>query len=204
VDVAETHSPTKKRLLDAAEQLMLAKGFPATTVDEICDSAGFTKGSFFHYFENKEQLGKEVLDRFYLAFQQKLQQGSFREETDPLQRLYAYVERFIEMSKTPEFSSSCLLGNFTAELSETHPAIGSLCTRHFAEWTAAVKECLDQAKEQYAPEGSFDTQSLAECLIALVQGTKVLAKAKQNNGVFEQNLRHFKRYLRSLFETGLS
>jgi TetR/AcrR family transcriptional regulator, transcriptional repressor for nem operon len=104
------------------------------------------------------------------------------------------------MSKSPEFSSSCLLGNFTAELSETHPAIGSLCTRHFTEWTAAVKVCLDQAKAQYAPKASFDTQSLAECLIALVQGTKILAKAKQNNGVFEQNLRHFKGYLKSLFE----
>lgn len=201
MDVAQSHSPTKEKLLDAAEQLMLAKGFPATTVDEICDFAGFTKGSFFHYFESKEQLGKEVLDRFYLAFQQRLQQGSFREETDPLQRLYGYVERFIEMSRKPEFSSSCLLGNFTVELSETHPAIGSLCARFFKEWTAAVKQDLDQAKAQYAPKATFDTQSVAEYLIALVQGTKILAKAKQDNGVFEQNLHHFKGYLKSLFET---
>ena len=62
---AQTHSPTKEKLLEAAQQLMLAKGFPATTVDEICEAAGFTKGSFFHYFESKEHLGKEVLDRFY-------------------------------------------------------------------------------------------------------------------------------------------
>jgi AcrR family transcriptional regulator len=33
---AQTHSPTKEKLLEAAQQLMLAKGFPATTVDEIC------------------------------------------------------------------------------------------------------------------------------------------------------------------------
>jgi hypothetical protein len=42
---------------------------------------------------------------------------------------------------------------------------------------------------------------VAEYLIALVQGTKILAKAKQDNGVFEQNLHHFKGYLKSLFET---
>src|SRR5689334_24216214 len=64
---AQTYTPTKEKLLDAAQQLMLSKGFPATTVDEICDTAGFTKGSFFHYFESKEQLGKEVLNRFYVC-----------------------------------------------------------------------------------------------------------------------------------------
>jgi TetR/AcrR family transcriptional regulator, transcriptional repressor for nem operon len=183
---------------------MLVKGFPASTIDEICDSARLTKGSFFHYFENKEQLGREVLDRFYLSFQEKLKQGSFREESDPLQRLYGYVERFIEMSKSPEFSCDCLLGNFTVELSETHPEIGLLCARHFADWTAAVKQDLDRAKALYAPKASFDTQSLAEYFIALVQGTKILAKAKRDNGVFEQNLRHFKGYLKGLFETGSS
>ena len=36
---AQTQSPTKEKLLDAAQQLMLAKGFPATTVDEICDDS---------------------------------------------------------------------------------------------------------------------------------------------------------------------
>ena len=45
---AQAQSPTKEKLLDAAQQLMLSKGFPATTVEEICEAAGFTKGSFFH------------------------------------------------------------------------------------------------------------------------------------------------------------
>src|SRR3979409_1990488 len=106
---AQVQSPTKEKLLDAAQQLMLVKGFPATTVDEICATAGFTKGSFFHYFESKEQLGKEVLDRFYFFLQQTVQQGSFRKKSDPLQRVYGYVDRFIEMYTNPEMPSGCLL-----------------------------------------------------------------------------------------------
>ncbi len=90
---AQLHSPTKEKLLDAAQQLMLAKGFPSTTVDEICETAGLTKGSFFHYFASKEQLGKEVLNRFYVFLQQTSQQGSFRKKSDPLQRVYGYVDR---------------------------------------------------------------------------------------------------------------
>lgn len=197
---ARAHSPTKEKLLDAAQQLMLAKGFPATTVDEICDTAGFTKGSFFHYFESKEHLGKEVLDRFYCSFQQSIQEGSFRKKSDPLQRVYGYVDRFIEMSKNPESLSGCLLGNFTQELADTHPGIRSLCAQRFAEWAAAFKQDLDEAKAKYTPKASFDTQSLAEYLITVLQGSQILAKAKQDKGVFEQNLQHFKQYVKSLFE----
>jgi TetR/AcrR family transcriptional repressor of nem operon len=197
---AQAQSPTKEKLLEAAQQLMLAKGFPATTVDEICETAGFTKGSFFHYFASKEQLGKEVLDRFYCSFQQRVYQGALRQKSDPLQRVYGYVDRFIELSDNPESPSGCLLGNFTQELSDTHPEIRSLCARRFAEWAATLKQDLDEAKAKYAPKAPFDTQSLAEYLIAVLQGSQILAKAKQDKGVFRQNLRHFRRYIKTLFE----
>ena len=197
---AQVQSPTKEKLLDAAQQLMLVKGFPATTVDEICDTAGFSKGSFFHYFESKEQLGKEVLNRFYVFMQQTIQQGSFRKKSDPLQRVYGYVDRFIEMSTNPELPSGCLLGHFTQELSDTHPEIRSLCAQYFAEWAALLKHDLDEAKAKHAPRVSFDTQSVAEYFLAVMQGSRILATAKQDVKVFEQNLRHFKRYVKSLFE----
>jgi TetR/AcrR family transcriptional regulator, transcriptional repressor for nem operon len=197
---AQTHSPTKEKLLDAAQQLMLAKGFPATTVEEICNTAGFTKGSFFHYFESKEHLGKEVLDRFYVFLQQTIHQGSFRTKSDPLQRVYGYVDRLIEMSTNPALPSGCLLGHFTQELANTHPEIRVLCAQHFAEWAATLKQDLEEAKAQYAPKVPFDTQSVAEYFIAVMQGSRILATAKQDTGVFEQNLQHFKRYVKSLFE----
>ena len=198
---AQTYSPTKEKLLEAAQQLMLAKGFPATTVDEICDTAGFSKGSFFHYFESKEQLGKEVLDRFYhCVMQPMIQQGSFRKKSDPLQRVYGYVDRLIEMTKNPELPSGCLLGHFTQELANTHPEIRSLCAQYFDEWAATLKQDLEEAKAQHAPKAPFDTQSLAEFLITVMQGSRILATAKQGTGVFEQNLQHFKRYIKSLFE----
>jgi len=197
---AQAQSPTKEKILDAAQQLMLAKGFPATTVDEICQAAGFTKGSFFHYFASKEHLGKEVLDRFYVLLQQTIDQGSFRKKSDPLQRVYSYVDRFIEMSTNPELPNGCLLGHFTQELSDTHPEIRSLCAQYFAEWAALLKHDLDEAKAKHAPRVSFDTQSVAEYFLAVMQGSRILATAKQDVKVFEQNLRHFKRYVKSLFE----
>ena len=48
-------SETRLRLLDAAYSLLLRKGYPATSVDEICDAAEVSKGSFYHFFKSRKQ-----------------------------------------------------------------------------------------------------------------------------------------------------
>src|SRR5262249_48419396 len=98
---AQTNSLTRQKLLDAGEELMLAKGYTATSVDEVCEKAGLTKGSFFHYFEGKEHLGRLVAQRYYSCWQQKAQSAPFRQKKDPLDRLFGVVDFFIESSRSP-------------------------------------------------------------------------------------------------------
>lgn len=195
-----TRPIAKDKLLDAAERLMLTKGFVATTVDEICHEAGLTKGSFFHYFRSKEDLGKAVLDRFCQVRLELLQQSPSQKNTDPLERIYGWIDFAIEMSKSPLAQNGCLLGNFAQELSDTHPKIRSLCAQHFTDWAALLKKELDEATAKHRPEAMLDTTSLAEHLIAIIEGALILAKAKQDMAVMEQSLLHFRRYLKSLFE----
>ncbi len=196
---AKVDSPTKEKLLDAAQRLMLAKGFVATTVDEICDEASLTKGSFFHYFKSKDHLGQAVLDRFVSTKQQAIQKGPFLKMRDPLQRVYGYLDFLIEMSKSPAAPPSCLLGNFAQELSNTHPKIRTQCATYFAKWAEQFKRDLDEAKKQYAPHTPIDTRSLAEHFIAVLEGALILAKAKQEREPIEEHLQHFKRYVKSQF-----
>lgn len=196
---AQADSPAKEKLLEQAQELMLAKGFAATTVDEICQAAGLTKGSFFHYFRSKEELGKEVLDRFCRLQMERLAKNPLLRRRDPLERLYGWVDGAIEMSKTPMARKGCLLGNFAQELSDTHPKLRSQCAQRFSEWADMLKKELDEARAKHLPGTRLDTQGLAEHLIAVLEGSLILGKAKQDMTVVENSLLHFKRYLKALF-----
>jgi TetR/AcrR family transcriptional repressor of nem operon len=179
---------------------MLAKGFTATTVDEVCAAAKLTKGSFFHYFGGKEDLGKAVLDRYVASASQRLRQAPFLRKDDPLERVYGYVDFVIEMCEDPATPNGCLVGIFSQELSDTHPKMRSLCADHFARWAAAFKEDLENAKAKRALGKAVDPQSLAEHFIAVFEGSLILARATQDRGVVRRNLLHFKRYVKSLFD----
>ena len=193
-------SLTKQKLLEAAQKLMLAKGYPVTTLDDICTAACVTKGSFFHYFKNKEELGRAVLEHSMVNQFQAMQSAAFIKKRDPLARVYGYVDFAIGMSKDPAIIHGCLLGGFSQDLSGSHPKIRVLCEHYFDQWAAALKLELDAAKALHTPRAVFDTQSLAEHFIVVVEGALILVKVKQDPKILEKQLLHFKHYLKHLFE----
>jgi TetR/AcrR family transcriptional repressor of nem operon len=195
---AQSDSPTRQKLLDAAEELILTKGYTATSVDEVCEAAGLTKGSFFHYFEGKEHLGRLVAERFYTSWVRKSQAAPFRRKQDPLDRVLGRIDCFIETSRAPSWNG-CLLGTLVQELSRTHPRIRSACEAYFDDLADDFGKDLREAKARHAPRAHWDPRSVAGHLLAVAQGAIILAKAKQDPKVFEEGLLHFKDYLRRLF-----
>jgi TetR/AcrR family transcriptional repressor of nem operon len=196
---AKVDSPTREKLLDAAQELMLTKGFTATSVDDVCEASGLTKGSFFHYFESKEHLGRALAERFYLSAQQRFESAPFRQLKDPVDRILGFLDSLIERACSSSEFRGCLLGTFVQELSQTYPAIRSVCAAGFEELAGFLEQDIIEAKRLYASTALWDPRSLAEHMMAVVQGTIILAKAKQNRTVIGESLGHLKEYLRSVF-----
>lgn len=191
--------PTKLRLLEAAQSLMLKKGFTATTVDEICADARLTKGSFFHYFKTKEDLGRQVLDHYRSSTQARLQTAPFVEIEDPFLRLHGYLDLFVALARQPAIEKSCLFGNFAQEIATTHPSLRETCAEGFAFWRDQIASELEEARSVHTPAVDFDSGGVADHFIAIYEGSLILAKARQDPRVIEQGVEHFRRYLDVLF-----
>src|SRR5207237_7478801 len=58
----EKKAQTRERLIDAASQVFARKGFAATSLDEVAETAGLTKGAVYSNFESKEDLVRSVLE----------------------------------------------------------------------------------------------------------------------------------------------
>ena len=138
---------TRDKLMDAAQELMLSKGYVAAAVGEICNAAGVTKGSFFHYFDCKESLGKALLHRFT-----ERQSACFADGCcgidDPLQRVFALVDSMIASSRDPGLKG-CLVGVLAQEISETHPELRKICEQAFSQFALGVARDLQSAKERH-------------------------------------------------------
>ena len=62
-DEPTEHSAVALRLTEAATRLFAEKGFDRTSVQEIVDAAGVTKGALYHYFDSKDDLLYDIYAR---------------------------------------------------------------------------------------------------------------------------------------------
>jgi TetR/AcrR family transcriptional regulator, transcriptional repressor for nem operon len=192
----------KTAILDAGRQLMLRRGYTATSVDEVCAQAGVTKGSFFHHFSSKEEFGKALLDHYWTTMQEQLASAPFSTVTDPLARLNGYLDLFVHIAHDPGVEKSCLFGNLAQEVAPTNDALRLQCAGGFARWGQQIAADLTQAKRKHAPRAKFDPVSVAQYFIAVYEGSLVLAKANGDAQVLADNVEHFRRYVHALLKKG--
>jgi TetR/AcrR family transcriptional repressor of nem operon len=185
----------KDKLVQTALHQMLDKGYAGTTVDEICDTAGVSKGSFYHYFDSKEAIGLAALEAFIMNAAQLMQQGAYRDIADPLDRVFGYLEHAETVAKKI-WGEGCLLGTFATDLARTHPAIQ-------AKVIALFDHVESNMTELFQPIASFRTSNpsareLARQYLAMLEGAIVLAKAYGDWKRIPQALRGFGKYVKLL------
>ena len=61
----QNYSDTRQQLLDTGQRMMVLKGFTGVGLNEILQTAGVPKGSFYHYFKSKEQYGQALLEEYF-------------------------------------------------------------------------------------------------------------------------------------------
>ena len=197
--VSEAHGGTKTKLLDVVLALVRTKGYTATTVDEICQEAGVTKGAFFHHFRSKEDLAIAAAQRWGMVTSEFFAAAPYNALPDPLDRVLAYVDfrKAILRGRLPEFT--CFAGTAVQEIYETHPTIREAAAKTILDHAAVLEAAIAAAMSQYGTKGDWSARSLALHTQAVLQGAFIMAKATGSAAIAAESVDHLRRYIEMLF-----
>jgi TetR/AcrR family transcriptional repressor of nem operon len=205
-DDAMTSQPAKpdarSKLLDAALSVIRAKGYAATTVDELCTAAGVTKGAFFHHFKSKDALGVAAAEHWSEITGALFAEAPYHRHADPLDRVLGYVafRKALLRGGVPEFT--CLVGTMVQETYQTVPAIRAACDRSISGHAATLEADIEAAMRDRRLSPDWTARSLALHTQAVLQGAFILAKAKGSAEIAADTVDHLIRYLTLLFGPG--
>ncbi|WP_312362588.1 TetR/AcrR family transcriptional regulator [Ensifer sp.] len=187
------------RLLEAARDIIRAKGFAATSVDDLCRAAGVTKGAFFHHFAGKEALGVAAAEHWAETTTAFFAAAPYHAPPDPLARVLAYVafRKAIIVGEIAEFT--CLVGTLAQEVYASAPDMRDACGRSIFGHTATLVDDIEAARLDRGVAGNWTAESLARHTQAVIQGGFVLAKAGNDPELARESLDHLDRYIRHLF-----
>jgi TetR/AcrR family transcriptional repressor of nem operon len=195
----ETRHESKTKLLDAALRVIREKGYSATRVEDICDAAGLTKGSFFHHFESKEALALAAADYWIEGTGALFASAPYHRPADPVDRLLAYVDfrKALVMGELPEYT--CLVGTMVQEVYDTHPALREACNKSISGHAATLVPDIEEAIRLRGIKADWTAKSLALYTQAAIQGAFILAKAQHGAAIAGECIDHLRRYLELLF-----
>ncbi len=191
---------TKDKLFMAAFSLIRSKGYSATTVDELCEHAGVTKGSFFHYFKSKEDLAVQSAKHWSMVTGQFFKSAPYHNASDPLDRFLGYIEfrRDILKGETSEYT--CLIGTMLQETFEEHPKIKKACQESIFDHAETLEKDISDAIKANKPQQKISPRSLALHTQAVLQGAFILAKASGSAELAAESIDHLKSYVLLLFD----
>jgi TetR/AcrR family transcriptional repressor of nem operon len=192
-----TVNQSKERILAAAKELFLARGYAATTVDAICEKAELTKGSFYYSFDSKEDLGLAVLDWSLRRSVQMLASGPHVRITDPVEKAFGYLKH-LEKCSPDLWSAGCLLGSFALELADTNSRMQQAVAGMFQAVADNFAENLQPIAAECAGKHARAASELADTLLGLVEGSIILAKAHRDPTRIPKVIRGFRRSLEIL------
>lgn len=161
---------TKERILDAAEELMLEKGFHSVGLKQILDAVHVPKGSFYHYFESKDHFGVEMLKHYLKRTTAKKRALLLNGEADPITRLFAYLDGGTAYLRTIPGQFPCLVLKLASEVTGLSDPMREELAKGFEDWIGILKELLDEAVEQKLITEKTDTYTEAQLIQDLWNG----------------------------------
>lgn len=188
---------SKTKLLDAALGMVRKKGYGATRVEDICEAAGVTKGSFFHHFKTKEELAIAAAAHWSEVTSRLFAEAAYHAPADPLDRVLAYLDFRKALIQGAPPSFTCYAGTTVQEVHQTHPDLRDACGDSIVQHAATLEADIAAAMEKYGVAG--DARSLALHTQVVLQGAFVLAKAMQDASVAIASVDHLRRYFELLF-----
>ncbi|HEX3572478.1 MAG TPA: TetR/AcrR family transcriptional regulator [Acidobacteriaceae bacterium] len=197
---APTPLPTRERLIESARFLFWDRGYAGTSMADLLAHSRVNSGSFYHFFESKEALLREVLNGYLGALRPMVVDPAFATTDDPIARIFAILAGYRERILATDSRYGCPLGRLALEIDPENRPAHQLIAGNFSGWIAAVRECLAAAQSAGRIPADTDLDALATYVLAVMEGGVMLSRSYGSVAPFDRTVAQLRHHFRLLTE----
>jgi len=190
---------TRDLLVDTAMQMFAEQGYGSTSIAVLLRRAGVNAGSLYHFFPTKQALLMAVLERYRDGIEPMLLVPSWAGVADPIERIFALLQRYRELLVESDCSYGCPIGSLALELHEPDPEVRQLLAANFSLWSDHIRRCLDEGADRLPPD--IDRQRLARFVLTTMEGGVMQARTYRSIEPFDESIACLRDYFARLGES---
>jgi TetR/AcrR family transcriptional regulator, transcriptional repressor for nem operon len=194
---------TRTRILDEAYGRIVEKGFAATSIEELVEAAGITKGGFFYHFKDKNDLARQLLERYLEESQTLLDHLEARARElseDPLHSFLIFLKLYGEaLEDVMSAHPGCLVSAITYQDRSFDPDVRRLNSEGVLGWRARFERWLREIVVVHPPRTPVDLTDLADQMSVVADGAIITSKALKDPRLIGRQMAVHRDLVRMLF-----
>ncbi|SDI60612.1 TetR/AcrR family transcriptional regulator [Chryseobacterium jejuense] len=179
---------TKQFIIEKTATLFNTKGYNATSLSDITQVTGLTKGSIYGNFENKDQVAIEVY-KYNAGLLSKVMNHSLGDQYQTsTEKLHAFVTFYRKNWRSVFSNGGCPLMNAATEADDSFPALKNYVQKSFTLWTEKIAAVIVQGQKNSELKASVNADEYASLFIMLIEGGILLSKTMDDEKFLNQAL----------------
>jgi TetR/AcrR family transcriptional repressor of nem operon len=191
-----TGLPTRDRLINSARYLFWERGYAGTSMADLLAHAQVNSGSFYHFFESKEALLREVLEGYLHALRPMVVDPAFALTDEPVERIFGILAGYRGRILQTDCKYGCPLGRLALEIDPENRPAHKLIAENFQGWIGAVRECIDQIKPRLPQD--TDSEALATYVLAVMEGGVMISRSYGSVEPFDRAVKQLRQHFQLL------
>lgn len=179
---------TRQFIIETTSGIFNMKGYAGTSMSDITEATGLTKGSIYGNFENKEEVALAVFDYNHGKVSQAISEHINKAKTYH-DKLMVYARVYDQYSHNIFPQGGCPLLNTSVEADDTNPLLKERAAKAILNWKKNIVSLIDAGISAGEFKSGLDHNQIGLSMIALIEGGIMIAKVTNSQASLDTILK---------------
>jgi TetR/AcrR family transcriptional repressor of nem operon len=166
---------TRNFIIESTAEIFNKKGYAGTSMSDLTNATGLTKGSIYGNFENKEEVALAVFDFNYSRITQRTAEQIAKAETYH-DKLMVYANVYKSVIYNQGNRGGCPILNTAIEADDTNVSLKSKAAQAVLRWENNIARLIEQGIEAGEFKAGVDIRQTSLSIVALIEGGVMISK----------------------------
>ncbi len=188
---------TRRFIIEKTAPVFNTKGYAGTSLGDLTQVTGLTKGSIYGNFENKDEVALAAFDYNFEKVTAYMKHRILSKE-NAIERLLAYPLVYRDFLKIPFLQPGCPILNTSTEADDTHPQLREKAVEALAFWKRSVENQVKRGIERKEIKANVNPSGFAVILCSLIEGSVMQAKVTGKSGDLRTAMNFLENMIRDM------
>ena len=189
---------TRQTILQKSFELIYAKGYQNTSIDDILATTQVTKGAFYYHFKNKDEMGIAIINELLKPALTSGFNDLLKSNENPLDAIYQLMNHLLMKNDFLKVEYGCPAANFTQEMTPWNEAFSIALKEITQQWTKAMTLAIETGKKNGFVKSEANAKQVTLFVTSGYWGIRNFGKLENSKKVYSPYLKELKTYLDSL------